>query len=38
MLVRNTTSGQWMVVIMFADADEEKRVECLMQLKKNFPK
>lgn len=37
MLVRNTTSGQWMVVIMFADADEEKRSRMLNAIKEEFP-
>lgn len=37
MLVRNTTSGQWMVVIMFANADEEKRSKMLDAIKEEFP-
>lgn len=37
MLVRNTTSGQWMVVIIFADANEEKRSKLLNAINKEFP-
>lgn len=37
MLVRNTTSEQWMVVMIFADADEEKRSKMLNAIKEEFP-
>lgn len=37
MLVRNTTSGQWMVVIIFADANEDKRSKLLNAINKEFP-
>jgi 23S rRNA (uracil1939-C5)-methyltransferase len=37
MIVRNTTTGEWMVVVIFGSKDEEKISEVLTALAKEFP-
>jgi 23S rRNA (uracil1939-C5)-methyltransferase len=37
LIIRNTTKGEWMVIVMFKDDDEQKRNQLLEAIAKEFP-
>lgn len=37
LIIRNTTSGEWMVILVLSEDDERKRTGLLNHLKENFP-